>query len=296
MPSSMTGYGLARRASPLGAIQIEIRSVNNRYLDLSFRGAGDWREWETTARALVGKRISRGKVEVTLTWERGGEAQMQYRINREALTALIHQVREVAAELEISPAQLLGPVANLPGMVERRAPEINAEALAAELTAALTEALDRFEQTRRTEGAALANDLLARSKALRGMCASLAGARDVILQKYRLRLQELTASLSQGAQASIHPDRLEAEIALLADRCDISEELTRLEAHLTSLEAQLREDAGGPVGKSLEFLVQELLREANTIASKARETEAIRVALDMKNEIEKIREQVQNIE
>ena len=302
MIRSMTGYGASRRIGPLGAIAVEIRSINNRFLDVVFRGVSEWREWEVAARQAMRGRVHRGKVDVTVSWEPPPEARPRVHINREALEAVIEEARDFAQRLEVSPLQLIGPLAGVPGVLETRPAVIDAQALHAELNAALGEALDRFEEARAREGRALAEDLCSRARSLRRMRASIDGLKGAVVERYRARLKELAASLSEGAQAALDPGRLEAEATLYADRCDVSEELARLGAHLDDLEAKLggggvaAEGASEPLGKALEFLVQELLRETNTIGSKARDTEMIQTVLQMKNEIEKIREQVQNIE
>jgi len=296
MPVSMTGFGSARRTGPLGSFSIEIRAVNNRHLDLTFRGASDFRDWEAAARETLRRRVARGKVDVTVAWEPAPQVRPTLRVNRPLLDGLIHDLEQVAKESGASAWQLLGPLAAIPNALQLAPPEIDARALAAELDAALSEALDRFQEARAREGAALAEDLLARAAALRRHVARIEETKDAAVERYRARLAELAASLSREARAALDPGRLEAEIALYADRCDISEELVRLRAHLDDLESKLRTGGDESLGKPLEFLVQELLRETNTIGSKARDTAAIQTVLEMKNEIEKIREQAQNIE
>jgi len=296
MPCSMTGYGAARRTTPLGALSVEIRSVNNRFLEVGVRTPSDLREWEMMARQLLQKRLNRGKVDLSVSWQPAAEARPKMAVNGELLSGLIEQVRPLAGALQTPPAQLLGPLSALPGVLEIQRPELDTATLFADLNALLNEAVDRLIETRAREGEALAADLIARAENLRAMSASIRGARETVIERYRARLREMIASLSQGAQAALHPDRLELEVALLADRCDVSEELTRLSAHIDALEALLRSGAGEPMGKRLEFLVQELLREVNTTGSKARDTEVIQTVLQMKHEIEKIREQVMNFE
>lgn len=297
MIHSMTGFGAARRSSELGEISVDIRSVNNRYLDTSFRGLRDaGGEYEAHARKVVREHATRGKVDVTFKWDRAGDVLPRLAINNEALDALVAEVTPVAERLGVAPVTLLGPLPSLPGVIETVTPDVDTDLLTAELDATLVEALERFDDSRAKEGAVLADDMLARSATLRAHCREIEGAKSEVVDRYRQRLSELAESLTESARQATPTDRLETEIALYADRCDITEELVRLGAHLDDLDAKLRGESEEPVGKALEFLVQEILRETNTIGSKARDTSVAQAVLSMKREIEKIREQVMNLE
>lgn len=296
MPLSMTGFGSARGAGPLGVTTIEIRSVNNRFLDAQIRGLGQWREWESRARALCQGKINRGKVEVSVSWEPAPDIRPRLAIREDVLTDLLDSAQPLAERLGLSAAALVGPASAITGAIERQTPDVDKDELFAEWDATLAEALGRLREERAREGQALADDMLARGGRLRELRSQIEQNQDAVVVKYRERLTVMAAKLSEGAKAALDGGRLEAEIALFADRCDISEELSRLGVHLDELEAKLRSDDGEPVGKALDFLVQEILRETNTIGSKGRDTDVARAVLEMKNEIEKIREQVQNLE
>ena len=292
----MTGFGAARAATPFGVFQVEIRSVNNRFLDVQIKGVGDLREWEPTARLILQQRVRRGKVDVYVGWERPVDLRPRVAIDRDLLNDLCDQVSQAAATLGATPFQLLSALPPAPGLISTQSPALDMDALSETLNGVLHEALDRHHEARAQEGLALSRDLLERSVALRECHQFIGEHRGEVVEKYRARLHEMISQLSAEARGALDPSRLEAEVAMFADRCDITEELTRLTAHLDQLDRMLEGPSDESLGKNLEFLVQELLRETNTIGSKGRDTAVIQVVLRMKNEIEKIREQVMNIE
>ncbi len=288
--ASMTGFARAEAASGGRHWAWELRSVNGRGLDIRCRLPAGYDALDAPVRAAVAERCRRGNVSVTLTEIR--EQRSQLRINREALDqvlALVAELKEVAA---VAPPRLDGLLA-LPGVLERQDGEDEPAQHTALLTQRLGEALEGLKSMRLVEGARLAAligthvDEIARlTVAARAAAASQP---EQIAQRLRQQLDELLGQLPPPA-----PDRIVQEIALMAARADVREELDRLVAHVEATRALIA--AGGPIGRKLDFLCQELNREANTLCSKSSDVELTRIGLDLKVAIEQLREQVQNIE
>ena len=294
MIHSMTGYAVASAESPRGALHVELRTVNSRFLDLQFRIAEELRASEPALRELITARIGRGKVDCRVSL--GSPASVQQRkFNPQA----IGQLQALAgAVLEAFPGAAPLRVADVlrwPGVLAE--PEADDEATRAILAALARRALDELCASRGREGARLGAILLDRTAEMRRRLAQIAPLVPEAVAAQRSRLAD---RLREVIDAGVE-ERIRAEVALFAAKSDVDEELSRLAAHLDEVEhvigkAGAPAGAGGPAGKRLDFLAQELNREANTLASKAAGLKIADGALELKLLIEQIREQVQNIE
>ena len=288
MLRSMTAFARHEQTSAWGAIAWELRSVNHRYLEASIRLPETLRSLETPARERIAAALSRGKVEGTLKLQTAGAALTAITLNY----PLVERLLEVAGELE----HLMGPGAGLrladvmrwPGVINEPEPDLDAikQAILDSLDAALAELV----ATREREGERTAELLRQRCAAIRVQVKLVRGRRPEVLARWRDKLLNRLADIAVDAD----PGRLEQELALIAQRLDVDEELDRLDTHLDEIEAVLKRKE--PVGRRLDFLMQELNREANTLSSKSADSETTRAAVELKVLIEQMREQIQNIE
>ena len=288
MIQSMTGYAAAAADSPRGRLSLELRSVNARFLDLQFRVADELRALEPALRELISARVSRGKVDSRLFLLEGAGAQAARRLDPAALARFSALAAEARAAFPDAEGLRIGDVLRWPGMVAE--PQGDDDALRAAATALCRRALDELVGARTREGATLARSIASRVAAMRARLAETAPLVPQAIAAYQARLAErLREALGSGDD-----ERVRAEVALFAAKADIDEELTRLHAHLAEVERTLKN--GGAVGKRLDFLAQELNREANTLASKAASQPVADCGLELKLLIEQMREQVQNLE
>ena len=288
MIRSMTGYARAEAQGPWGRLAWELRSVNHRYLDLSLRIPDELRGVENDARQTLGARLSRGKVEASLRFTRETAAAGALALDPHQLRQLREAVDAVGEAIGATTPPDPMRVLSWPGVVKAEAPDL--APVAAEAMALLDRALRDFTQTREREGARLAQYLTERCGAIEAHVADvrarLPEVRTQWVEKLRARCRDLGVD--------VDPARLEQEVVLAAQRLDVDEELSRLAVHLGEVRKTLsRDDA---VGRRLDFLMQELNREANTLSSKSQDSEITRHAVDIKVVIEQLREQVQNVE
>jgi uncharacterized protein (TIGR00255 family) len=287
MIHSMTGYAVASAESPRGALTLELRSVNSRFLDLQFRIADELRAAEPALRELIAARIARGKIDCRLSTGDGARQSAQ-QLNPQAVERLKQLEREVGKSFPDAPALNAADVLRWPGVLAE--PALDEQKARATLESLARQALDELCAARAREGAKLADIVRARVAEMRRHLAEVAPLVPEAVAAHRARLTErLHEALGIGQE-----DRIRAEVAVFAAKSDVDEELTRLAAHLEEVERVLRK--GGAAGKRLDFLAQELNREANTLASKASGLRIADCALELKLLIEQIREQVQNIE
>jgi uncharacterized protein (TIGR00255 family) len=288
----MTGYAAASADTPRGRLSVELRSVNARFLDLQFRVAEELRTLEPALRELLAARVSRGKVDCRLFLNPSGDAASTQRLNPEALAQLRQLSEEARRSFPDAGPLRLADVLRWPGVIAE--PPADEEALRRIATEACRRALDDLVATRTREGAMLAASIHERVAAMRARVEEVAPLVPQSVAAYQQRLAERL----REAMGSADDDRVRAEIALFAAKADVDEELERLRTHLAEVERVLR--AGGTrnasVGKRLDFLAQELNREANTLASKAASAAVSDCALELKLLVEQMREQVQNIE
>lgn len=292
---SMTGFGRAKGS--LGdewAAEVVAKSVNHRFLDVNVKVRDNEAELEPVLRRVFSRRVARGKVEVSLRLKRAMPAPTVIAIDEGLLEALLARFAALAERYPVSGRLEARDLLTIPQIfsVESSGDGFSPENVAALETIA-ADAAGALVAMREAEGALVAADLSERVEFLEKRLAQLALRRDEILGKALENLRERLRPLL--AEPGLDPGRLEQEAALAADRSDIAEELQRLEGHLEQF-ARLLATSDEPVGKKLDFLAQEILRELNTLGSKGRDLQMIREVLDMKSEIEKIREQVQNLE
>ena len=288
MLRSMTAFARREQPSAWGAIIWELRSVNHRYLETTLRLPEALRGLESPARERIGATLSRGKVEGMLKLQTAGTTATAITLN----FPMVERLLDVAAELE----HQMGPGTGLrlidvlrwPGVVNETEP--NLDEIRTVILGALDAALAELIATREREGQRTAELLLQRCEAVRTQVARARARRPEVMARWRDKLLSRLADISVEAD----PGRLEQELALIAQRLDVEEELDRLDAHLDEIQAVFKRIE--PVGRRLDFLMQELNREANTLSSKAADTDTTRAAVELKVLIEQMREQIQNIE
>lgn len=288
MICSMTGYAVKTRDIERGTLQLELKSVNSRYLDFHFRVSEELRALEMPLRELLAARLSRGKVECRLSFNAGSARGDQLELNAELLGSLKVLNQRVRDEMPEARPLSVNDVLRWPGMFGDQS--IDFAALGPQVMALAREVLDEFTASRAREGEKLAAMIVDRVNAIRAVVARVAPripeAQALFTDKLRQRLQEALGNASD--------DRILQEVAVFATRIDVAEELTRLNAHLDEVERVLKH--GGACGKRLDFLMQELNREANTLGSKSAVTEVSLASMDLKLLIEQMREQIQNLE
>ena len=296
MTRSMTGFAEARGDGAGHEWRWEIRSVNGRGLDLRLRLPDGVEGLEAAAREAVGATAARGSVTLGLRLARAADAAAGRQIDPDALGAALAMLAEVEAAARLEGVALAqsdaGRVLAMPGVLREAREEADAPALRAAVLADLAPLIRAWDATRRAEGARMAEAVAARLDRV----GSLVGeARAAVRAREGEQGEALRRALSRVAEeVPVDPDRLAQELALIAVRADVAEEIDRLEAHLAAARELLAAD--GPVGRKLDFLSQEFAREANTICAKAQSAELTRVGLDLKAAIDQIREQVQNLE
>lgn len=297
--ASMTGFAVANRETSLGIVAVDVRSVNARFLDLSLRVADELRLFEQAVREAIVQRLARGKVDCRVSLQRQTAAQAP-RINATALAQLAQLAREVRTALpEVTPLAV-GEVLAWHGVVESASAD--GDELRAAVLAAVDDALGALQATRTREGAALAAALLARCDGIDAIVAQLRPrVPELVAAMERKLLERLNQTLAPPALAANATltreeiaDRIRQEVTLYGLRADVDEELKRLSTHVAEVRRVLA--AGGAVGRRLDFLMQELNREANTLGSKASAIEMTNAAVELKILIEQMREQIQNLE
>jgi uncharacterized protein (TIGR00255 family) len=297
MIRSMTGFGRGESQTDGYRFMVEIKSVNHRFLNTSFRLPREFGHLESALAAHCATRCERGHLNVKLDVESLSSSRNQGpRINRDILDRFLEIARSLEALPEVSGRVSVESLLTLPGVLEwEPAPvDLADEAIVAGAITAVDAALDEVVASRSTEGRALEADLRGRLRSLRRGCdrlVELAPAREA---RERDRLKTKMAELVSMADPELER-RVAQEIVLYADRVDVSEELTRTAAHLEHFDHELQSSEGA-VGRKLTFLLQELHREANTVGAKVNDAEMQRVAIEMKSELEKMREQVENVE
>ncbi len=283
---SMTGFGRAEEDGPGGTITVEIRSLNHRYLEIGLRAPREFLHLDQRLRRAVKSRCARGKVDVFITLEeRPGSLTVDLEHARQAAQTLAEIAHIVNDSVRLE--HLL----TIPEVFQKESPT-SLEGTAEAILSTTEVALDNLVRQREEEGHALAEDLLGRTGVLEGLRNGIADLARLVPEKAVSQMEAFLEGLELGTK--VDSQRLEAEIALMAQRADVTEELTRLAAHLDSLRGAMRE--GGTVGRRIDFIVQEIHREINTIGSKAATPEVSSLVVDFKTELEKLREQVQNIE
>lgn len=291
MIRSMTGFGAGRGASGGEEFDVEVRSVNHKFCEVKVRVPRELGALEIEAGKIVKERLARGGVEVAVR-RPGGAAGLAPRIDVVLAESYAHAFREMQARLGLPGAVTLADVIGAEGVVRLEERTVDLDAAREALRRALGVALDALVGMRAREGQALARDLAGRLDVLDGLVARVETLGPQALEHHRARLAERVQELARGV--AVDPARLEQEVVLLADRTDVTEEVTRLRSHVSQVRGLLQ--LAEPAGRKLDFLVQEMHREVNTIGSKSQSAEIASVVVAMKAETERVREQVQNVE
>jgi uncharacterized protein (TIGR00255 family) len=290
---SMTGYGKAMVAGDDFSVSVDLKTVNNRFLDIHLRVGSELASLEPSIKKRITSRLSRGRVDVTVSMER--VAQIAYELNRPLIAGYVSALKQLQQDFNIAGELDINVIARIPGALQPARNGID-DRITTALEQALDQALDELEKMREQEGEALKKELRERVQKIEALVPVIEGSAAGLADAYRLRLQKRIGELlNRGGQViEIDPVRLAQEVAYLADRSDVSEEMVRLRSHLSQFQEAL--DAAGDAGKMLDFLLQELNREANTTLSKSTDLAIKEAGLAIKAEVEKLREQVQNVE
>ena len=289
---SMTGYGRSVETRNGREFTVEVRSVNNRYLDCAVRLPRLVAFGEDAVKQAVKNTISRGKVDVYVSVRSEGGEQGTVTLNTALAEGYLAAMRQMAETFGLENDVKVSDLSRLPEVFTVDKPEVDEEALLADLMAVANEALAGYDAMRTTEGAALDHDLRSRGARILELVGQVEKQSPKTVSDYRARLEAKLREVL--ANTAIDESRILTEAAIFADKVTVDEETVRLRSHLNQMNAML--DAGGAVGRKLDFLLQEMNREANTIGSKCTDVAVARIVVDIKAELEKIREQVQNVE
>lgn len=285
---SMTAFARQEQQTEQGDLTWEIRSVNHRYLEISLRLEERFRPLEMKIKKLFSDKLGRGKIDASLRYKMLDDQQSSLHINQELAKSVIGHCDELALlTTRAAPTDML-KVMQWPGVLQ--AESLDQDALNIAVFSALEKAINELVVTRETEGAALQQMIEQRCVEVNNIAIDVRDRMPDILEQQRTRLAERVADL----QVNLDPERLEQEMVMLAQKSDVAEELDRLQSHIVEVQNVLQRDE--PTGRRLDFLMQELNREANTLGSKSINTETTRHSVDLKVLIEQMREQIQNIE
>ena len=288
----MTGYGRAVQTIDGREITVELRSVNNRYLDCTVKLPRTLSFAEDSVKGRVKAAVSRGKVDVYIGVNTAQAADVQVAVNRPVLEGYLAALRQIGAEYGVRDDVTVMSLARLPDVFSVEKTEEDEQKLTQDILSVAEEAIARYNTMRETEGAALEADLRSRAATILERVALVEQRSPVTVAEYRERLRQKMQEVLQNT--AIDEGRILQEAAIYADRIAVDEETVRLRSHLAQLGDMLTK--GGAIGRKLDFLLQELNRETNTIGSKCNDLELSNIVVDMKAELEKIREQTQNIE
>ena len=289
---SMTGYGRSVQTVNGREFTVEIRSVNNRYLDCTVKLPKALTFAEDAVKQAVKQAVSRGKVDVFITMRSEGGSEAKVTLNPTMVEGYLAAMNEMAEKYGITNDVSVSVIARMPDVFTIEKPEVDEEQLKGDLLAVVCAAVEGYNAMRTTEGAALDADLRSRGETILGLVAQVEAGNGQTVIDYRTRLENKIREVL--ANTSIDENRILTEAAIFADKVAVDEETVRLRSHLKQMNAML--DAGGAMGRKLDFLLQEMNREANTIGSKCSDVNLARIVVDIKAELEKIREQTQNIE
>jgi uncharacterized protein (TIGR00255 family) len=284
----MTGFAREAAETPFGTMTCELRAVNHRFLDVQFRLPEELRPKEIELRAIIGEAIKRGKVECSLHLRRGGNAGSELTLNEALVKQLATRTGEIKSVIPDTAALNPLDILRWPGVVAE--PEIDTDPLYEAAMQVIGNALEAMASMRSSEGQRIAQMIDSRLDEVFSIAAKVRDRMPEVLAAVRAKQQERIDKLDVDAD----PARLETELALIAQKLDVDEEIDRLESHVSEVRVALHNDE--PVGRRLDFLMQELNREANTLGSKSADTDTTRAAVDLKVLIEQMREQIQNIE
>ena len=292
MIKSMTGYGGAKGSAEGLSVSIELKSVNNRYLDVSVKLPRTMLFAEEPIKAAVGRHISRGKVDVFVTVDQSASDDMEVRVNEPLLKCYIEALSAAAEKFGLQNDMTVMSLCRLPDVLSTDRREIDSSALMTGITEILERALTEYDAMRLREGEKLRDDVLARLETISRLTGLVEENAPKTVAEYRARLEQKLQEVL--ATANIDESRVLTEAAIFADKIAVDEETVRLRSHISQLRGLTNGES--PAGRKMDFLIQELNREANTIGSKCQNADIAHVVVELKAEIEKIREQIQNVE
>ena len=289
---SMTGYGRAVETVNGREFTVELRSVNNRYLDCTVKLPRSLSFAEDAVKQAVKNTISRGKVDVFISVHSEGAADVKVSLNAAMVEGYLAAMKQMAAEYDVKDDISVSLISRMPEVFSVEKPDVDEEQLLADLMSVMTKALAAYDAMRTAEGKALENDLRSRGNTILELVSQVEAGNGQTVIDYRTRLENKLKEVL--ANTAIDESRILTEAAIFADKVAVDEETVRLRSHLEQMNTMLT--TGGAIGRKLDFLLQEMNREANTTGSKCTDVRLARIVVDIKAELEKIREQTQNIE
>ena len=292
MIKSMTGYGSAKGTVEGLEISVELKSVNNRYLDCSVRLPRSFLFAEEMVKSRVQSHISRGKVDVFVSVDSSDAGEMTVKVNEALLKGYIEAIGHISREYGLVNDMTALNVSRFPDVLSVEKKDLNAEAISEGIAEIVEAALRDFDAMRLREGEKLRDDVLSRLDTIHALVSRVEEKAPETVAEYRARLEQKMAEVL--GTTGIDENRILAEAAIFADHIAVDEETVRLRSHMSQLRTMI--NGSSPTGRKIDFLIQEFNREANTIGSKCQNSEIAHVVVDLKSEIEKIREQIQNIE
>ena len=292
MVKSMTGYGRAVETVNGREFTVELRSVNNRYLDCTVKLPRTLSFAEETVKQAVKATISRGKVDVFITVRSEGAADVKVTLNASMVEGYLSAMKQMVVDYGVQDDISVSVISRMPDVFTVEKPEVDEQQLLADLMSVVNKALESYDAMRSTEGKALENDLRSRGNTILDLVAQVEAGSGQTVIDYRTRLENKLKEVL--ANTAIDESRILTEAAIFADKIAVDEETVRLRSHLEQMNTMLT--TGGAIGRKLDFLLQEMNRESNTIGSKCSDVRLARIVVDIKAELEKIREQTQNIE
>jgi uncharacterized protein (TIGR00255 family) len=292
MIKSMTGYGKGEAVSELGTFTVEIRSVNHRYCEVSVRMPRGFMALENEVKRAASALLKRGKIDIFVQWEEASGGDTMPQVDVALARGYFAEFNRLSGELGLLGQVPLSLVVSQKGVVREGSSAVDEDACRDQLMSAVQAALGAIDAMRKREGEALAADLAARRREVAGWVEVIRERSPQVVVEYRQKLRLRLEQLLEGTE--MDEARLAQEVALMADRCDVTEELVRLSSHFTQFDEALK--LAEPVGRKLDFLMQEMNREVNTIGSKSSDAEITTLVIRIKAEMEKMREQVQNVE
>ena len=293
MIRSMTGYGKQNLSVEGREYQIEIKSVNHRYLDINVKIPKAISYLEETIKKEISNKIKRGKIDVFVCFENNSEEGRKIEINKQLAKLYIEQLKELAQEEKIESNIEVMDIAKIPDVLTIKVDEENSK-IKDEIKQVTQGAVTRILEMKNIEGEKISQDLLQRIRNIQSKIVEISAKSTGLIEEYVVKLEKRVKELLKNDE--VDKSRLAQEVVIYADKCSIEEEITRLKSHIFQFENLISNNQDGAIGKKLDFIIQEMNRETNTIGSKANNLEITNGVIDIKTEIEDIREQVQNIE
>ena len=293
MIKSMTGFGKSHLVKKEREYQVEIKSVNHRYLDISVRMPKQLTYLEEDVKKAISSKINRGKLEVFITFYNHSAQDEEITINKEIAKLYIEQLKELAKENNLSTDINVIDITKLPDVLNVTSNQDD-ETIKEEILQATNEALEKLIEMRTFEGRKIAEDLIKRIDGIQEKTTEISSISTGLIDEYVVKIEKRIQEILKTEE--IDKNRLAQEVVIFADKCSIEEELTRLKSHMAQFKEFISNDNKVAIGKKLDFIIQEMNRETNTIGSKANKLEIINNVVDIKTELENIREQIQNIE